>query len=118
MGKTVKFTVSMSAAEFKDIESLRRKAGRTRSQLIRDAVASWKHWSDRTPSIREDQSEYGAPPNPDFMSMTDMAERRRRAIAAAGRFRSGAADLSSNHDRYLEEALAEVSPRKNKTRAR
>jgi len=35
----------------------------------------------------------------------DEAERRRRAIAAAGRFRSGASDISSEHDRYLAEAF-------------
>lgn len=31
-------------------------------------------------------------------------ERRRRAIAAAGRFRSGVSDLSTTHDKYLSEA--------------
>jgi len=35
---------------------------------------------------------------------TDVAERRRRAIAAAGRFRSGQTDISVNHDNYLVEA--------------
>jgi len=34
----------------------------------------------------------------------DLAERRRRAIAAAGRFYSGKNDLSIRHDDYLEEA--------------
>ena len=34
----------------------------------------------------------------------DMAERRRRAIAAAGRFRSGQSDVSAAHDRHLAEA--------------
>jgi len=33
----------------------------------------------------------------------DMAERRRRAIAAAGRFHSGQPDISTEHDRYLTE---------------
>lgn len=33
----------------------------------------------------------------------DAEERRRRAIAAAGRFRSGQADLSVEHDRHLAE---------------
>jgi ABC-type taurine transport system substrate-binding protein len=33
----------------------------------------------------------------------DLAERRRRAIAAAGRFLSGQADISSRHDDYLAE---------------
>ena len=36
------------------------------------------------------------------------AERRRRAIAVAGRFRSGVPDLAVNHDRYLAEIYAEV----------
>ena len=35
----------------------------------------------------------------------DPEERRRRAIAAAGRFRSGASDVSSEHDRHLAEAF-------------
>lgn len=34
-------------------------------------------------------------------------ERKRRALAAVGRFRSGATDLSVNHDRYLSEAFSE-----------
>jgi len=32
------------------------------------------------------------------------AERRKRAIAASGRFRSGLTDLSTAHDKYLSEA--------------
>lgn len=32
------------------------------------------------------------------------AERRMRAIAAVGRFRSGVGDLSKAHDEYLDEA--------------
>lgn len=31
-------------------------------------------------------------------------ERRRRALAVAGRFRSGVSDLATEHDRYLAEA--------------
>jgi hypothetical protein len=31
-------------------------------------------------------------------------ERRKRAVAATGRFRSGKSDLSTNHDDYLIEA--------------
>jgi hypothetical protein len=33
----------------------------------------------------------------------DMAAKRRRAIAAAGRFRSGQPDILTEHDRYLTE---------------
>ena len=35
----------------------------------------------------------------------DAEERRRRAIAAAGRFHSGASDISAKHDEYLVEAF-------------
>lgn len=35
----------------------------------------------------------------------DIEERRRRAISAAGRFRSGISDLSEKHDRYYSETL-------------
>ena len=35
----------------------------------------------------------------------DMEERRRRAIAAAGRFHSGASDISAKHDEYLADAF-------------
>lgn len=38
---------------------------------------------------------------------TDMVERRRRAIAAAGRFHSGKTDISTNHDEHLAEAYQE-----------
>jgi len=34
----------------------------------------------------------------------DREERKRRAIAAAGRFHSGFEDLSGEHDKYLNEA--------------
>jgi len=37
----------------------------------------------------------------------DAAEKRRRAIAAAGRFHSGKTDISTNHDHYLVEAYQE-----------
>jgi hypothetical protein len=36
----------------------------------------------------------------------DDQERRRRAIAAAGKFRSGKDDVAVNHDNYLAEAYA------------
>lgn len=32
-------------------------------------------------------------------------ERRQRALAAAGRFRSGAGDVAEHHDEYLAEAF-------------
>jgi hypothetical protein len=35
----------------------------------------------------------------------DNEERKRRAIAASGRFQSGKNDVSINHDRYLSEDI-------------
>lgn len=37
----------------------------------------------------------------------DRDELRRRALAVAGRFRSGAGDLSAKHDRHLADAYGE-----------
>jgi hypothetical protein len=37
----------------------------------------------------------------------DGLERRRRALAAAGRFSSGRNDVSVDHDEYLAEAFGE-----------
>jgi hypothetical protein len=37
----------------------------------------------------------------------DSDEKRRRAIAAAGRFRSGKRDISGKHDKYLAEAIGQ-----------
>jgi Ribbon-helix-helix protein, copG family len=45
-----------------------------------------------------------------FLRSTDRRgspERKRRALAAIGRFRSDVSDLSVNHDRYLNEAFGE-----------
>lgn len=115
MGNTVKFTISVPAGEFKELEALRRKAGKTRSQFVRDAVRGWVggelERSIAAPTaaagVKEEFSRYGAP-DPALPEFTDMAERRRRAIVAAGRFRSGVADLSTAHDSYLEDGFAAV----------
>jgi hypothetical protein len=101
MAKTLKFSISMSAPEFKALEKTRRRAGRTRSQFVREAVGAW---GGAVGSVREDRSTYGSPCPAD---LTDIAELRRRAVAAAGRFESGVPDLSIEHDRYLGTAPAE-----------
>jgi Arc/MetJ-type ribon-helix-helix transcriptional regulator len=101
MSKTIKFAVSMSEEVFKELESLRRKTGWTRSQFIRDAIRSWKAEFSRPSRVREEAKEYKKEVPTDII---DPEELRRRAIAAAGRFRSGISDLSSNHDKYLEDS--------------
>ncbi len=37
----------------------------------------------------------------------DHEERKRRAVSAAGQFRSGLGDLATDHDRYLAEAYSD-----------
>jgi hypothetical protein len=39
-------------------------------------------------------------------AVIDTEERRKRAIDAAGRFSSGLRDLSTEHDKYLEDAFS------------
>jgi Arc/MetJ-type ribon-helix-helix transcriptional regulator len=113
MGNTIKFTISVPTEEFNQLEALRREAGKTRSQFVREAVRAWEGGELERPTgapaaaagVKEDSARYGAPA-PALPEFTDMAELRRRAIAAAGRFRSGVADLSTAHDRYLEDGFA------------
>ena len=62
------------------LRALAEKRGVSVAQLVRDEVA---HLIRGT-----------APPHDD--------EKRRRAIAVAGRFRSGCGDLATRHDDYLE----------------
>jgi len=105
----------MSAAEFKELESLRKKTKGTRSQFIRDAIRTWKTEFIRPLGVREDAGEYKKEIPTDLI---DLEERRQRAIAAAGRFRSGITDLSLNHDKHLEGAYTEASPVKDKNKAK
>ena len=108
MPGTMKFSISMPASEFKALEAGRRKAGRTRSQYIRDILAAEGIATNekpvKAPRIGEERSAYG-PPLPE--GLTDASELRRRAVAAAGRFESGLTDLSIGHDRHLADPPAE-----------
>ncbi len=103
MPKTIKFSISMPASEFKELESARRKTGRTRSQFLREAALCEHGRRTRdvpAGSVREERRAYGGPEIP---LMTDPAELRVRAIAAAGAFNSGLRDLSIGHDLYLSD---------------
>jgi hypothetical protein len=106
MGKAVKFSISVSTEEFKALEAARRESRSTRSQFIRSAIL--KGAVKRTPGdgsllVREEGGDYQAPQPADI---TDMAELRKRAMAAAGMFASGVPDLSVEHDRYLADPEA------------
>jgi metal-responsive CopG/Arc/MetJ family transcriptional regulator len=115
MGKTVKFAISMSENVFKELESLRRRTGWTRSQFIRDAIRAWKAEFSEPSQVKEKAEEYKKEMPIDIV---DHEELKRRAIAAAGRFRSGISDLSSNHDQYLEESYTAIAPKRDKKRVR
>ena len=57
MTKTVKFTISMSASEFKALEVARNKAGKTRSQFVRESILKANDGRNVRPepgSVRED----------------------------------------------------------------
>ena len=113
MKRTIKFTVSVPSRVFKDLEALRARAGVSRSELVREALRRLGPAAGELSAgvkatraeVLEEPARYGLPAGP-LREVTDMAERRRRAIAAAGRFRSGVTDLSTEHDKYLDEAYA------------
>ena len=116
MSKTVKFAVSMSEEVFKELESLRHKTGWTRSQFIRDAIRFWKAEFLQPSPAKEEAEEYKKKEVP--IDIIDPTERRRRAIAAAGRFRSGISDLSSNHDKHLKDSYSVTAPQSDKKKKR
>jgi hypothetical protein len=57
--------------------------------------------------VKEEAEEYK---KEDPTDIIDPKELRRRALEAAGRFRSNISDLSTNHDKYLEESYEVTSP--------
>ena len=103
MRKTVKIAVSMSKTEYKNLEARRRKSGKTRSQLVRDALLIAETSERRVSAVKQEKAAYE---RPESSMAIDREERIRRAIAVAGRFRSDLTDLAANHDRYLEDAFA------------
>lgn len=101
--RAVKFSVSMPASDFEEIEAARGKSGKSRSRFLRDAVLgerAGRTGDSGSGSVREERNAYGLP---DVERVTDAAELRRRAISAAGALSSGVQDLSTGHDRYLSE---------------
>jgi len=105
----------MSEHDFKELESLRQRTGKTRSQFIRDCVHVWKEEFKRPLGIMEDPGVYKKEiPN----DLIDNEERRRRAIAAAGRFRSDISDISVKHDEHLADIYAEIAEKKNESKAK
>ena len=105
----------MSDEEFEELESLRQRTGRSRSQFVRDAVRAWKEEFIQPLGIKEERGEYKREIAADLI---DLEERRRRAIAASGRFRSDISDISLKHDEHLEEIYVEIAQKKGKAKAK
>jgi len=78
----VKTQIQLSEAQARTLKALAAAQNKSTAELIRQVVDDFLH------------STGGA----------SLVERKRRAIAAAGRFHSGVSGLSTNHDRYLVEA--------------
>lgn len=78
----VRTQIQLSEAQFKALKALAAAQNKSMAELIRQAVDTL----------------LGS------VIAVDQDERKRRAIAIAGRFRSDVPDLGSNHDRYLAEA--------------
>jgi Arc/MetJ-type ribon-helix-helix transcriptional regulator len=52
MGKAVKFAVSISGNEFKELEDLRKKKGLSRSEFIRETIRLWKEEKEKERLVR------------------------------------------------------------------
>jgi Arc/MetJ-type ribon-helix-helix transcriptional regulator len=77
---------------------------RTQVQLREEQMETLRQWaSDRRVSIAE-LIRQAVDMLIRSSASIDEEERRQRAIAMVGQFRSGLSDVSSEHDRYLVEA--------------
>lgn len=81
----VRTQIQLSEEQARALKDMAAKYDVSMAELIRQAVDDW---------LRSTET-------------IDRDERKRRAIAAAGRFRSDVSDLSMAHDRYLAEAFEE-----------
>lgn len=79
----VRTQIQLSEEQARILKELAGKYDTSMAELIRQAVDDWLRSTN----------------------VVDREERKRRALAAVGRFNSGVSDLSENHDRYLAEAF-------------
>ncbi|HUF51112.1 MAG TPA: ribbon-helix-helix protein, CopG family [Longimicrobiales bacterium] len=81
----IRTQVQLTERQLRALREAAARCGSSVAELVREAVDGW---------LRE-------------AGQASQDERRRRAIAVAGRFRSGRGDVSTDHDRYLAEALSD-----------
>ncbi|MBN1954002.1 MAG: ribbon-helix-helix protein, CopG family [Anaerolineae bacterium] len=78
----IRTQIQLTAEQSQALKELATEENISMAEIIRRAV---DHWLQITRSV-------------------SMEERKRRAIAAVGQFRSGLSDVSEKHDEYLIEA--------------
>ena len=108
MARMTRTIISLPEEEKRWLAAYGRRHGISSAQVVRLAV---KKFRGREPegtdaemkAVREERSGYGSLMVHD---LSDMAELKRRAAAAAGKFASGVPDLSVAHDRYLTDEKA------------
>jgi Arc/MetJ-type ribon-helix-helix transcriptional regulator len=52
MAKAVKFAVSISGSEFKELETIRKKKGLSRSEFVRETIRLWKEEREKKRLVR------------------------------------------------------------------
>jgi metal-responsive CopG/Arc/MetJ family transcriptional regulator len=52
MAKAVKFAVSISDSEFKELETIRKKKGLTRSEFVRETIKLWKEEREKRELVK------------------------------------------------------------------
>jgi hypothetical protein len=105
MARMTRTIISLPEEEKKWVDAYGKRHRISSAQVVRLAVRGYrgrKHEGTDADvkAVREERESYG-PPRP--CDLTEMAELKRRAAAAAGRFASGVPDLSVAHDQYLAE---------------
>ena len=78
----IRMRVQLTEEQAQALKELARRENKSVAELIRQAVNSWLQAT----------------------GLVSMEERRRRATAVVGRFRSGRSDISESHDEHLAEA--------------
>lgn len=81
----IRTQIQLEEAQYRALKEMAARQRVSVAELIRRAVSTWLKTS----------------------AQVSEEERRRRAIAAAGRFRSGLGDLAERHDQYLARIYSE-----------
>lgn len=85
----IRTQIQLEEAQYHALKELAARQRTSVANLIRRAV---REWLETSAGVSEE-------------------ERRRRAIAAAGRFRSGIGDMAEKHDEYLAQIYEEPHAR-------